>query len=561
MKNSRIAGVLVVFAGMLIYTSCTKEDKDGDKSADTDSQAAVFTEILEVSDIPTADQVSSDELVELPIETFDYLIIHATALEETAQAFAKYRTETGYLVQTVAVTDLLEMSGQADQDTVNDIEAYVRKGYKQRNPDLPFFLLLIGDAVENGNDLSINIPAGFWPGKWQSCFSDNGYADLDSDHVPDLAVGRIPIVDNATGLDVLNRIKKHESEYSVGPWNHRLHAYAGEGGFGEDVDFFIETIAQEGLTAVPYEYDLRFAYNSTGSDFFYAPWRDKVLDMVTSGALLVVFMGHGGGELNVSNLEDIVMHNRQPMIAWFACSTGDFISDWESDAEQVFKQPGGPIATLVSSATTHPYANAVNALELENAFFLEQPKTYGEVIMQMKWLSLYNTSDLREMIDEFAPLYMPESEMPDTVDDHMYSYNLLGDPAVQIRFPMGSVSLEAEDGLLGSELQVTGTVDNFSEGTITIQLMCERATILEELVPIDDPMLEDNWPAVQDNWTKANNYSITSIDIPVAGGSFNGIIEIPENIPAGSYHLAAYAENSQQDAAGSMALKVKKDTQ
>jgi acylphosphatase len=283
--------------------------------------------------------------------------------------------------------------------------------------------------------------------------------------------------------------------------------------------------------------------------------------MVTSGALLVVFMGHGGGELNVSNLEDIVMHNRQPMIAWFACSTGDFISDWESDAEQVFKQPGGPIATLVSSATTHPYANAVNALELENAFFLEQPKTYGEVIMQMKWLSLYNTSDLREMIDEFAPLYMPESEMPDTVDDHMYSYNLLGDPAVQIRFPMGSVSLEAEDGLLGSELQVTGTVDNFSEGTITIQLMCERATILEELVPIDDPMLEDNWPAVQDNWTKANNYSITSIDIPVAGGSFNGIIEIPENIPAGSYHLAAYAENSQQDAAGSMALKVKKDTQ
>ncbi len=349
-----------------------------------------------------ADQVGD----EVPEEegTWDYLIVAADDLWPAAEAFADYRRETGHAVLAVKLTSLLTSPKLPDNLMVNQVSAWVRKHYGNRDKARPFYLLLVGDAVESGTDPTKTVPVGHWTGGWEDCYSDNFYADMDYDHVPDLAVGRIAVASNTVALDVLERVKAHESTYVVGPWNRRLNVYAGEGGFGDDVDFFIETVAQKGLESVPYEYEIRFAYDNPGSNYYYAPFEEKVLEMVTDGALLVTFMGHGGGELDVPSLAQVVVENRQAMYAWFACSTGDFPAKWESDAETVFKQADGPMAVLVSSATTHPYANAVNALEMEASVFEELPETYGEAIRLMKWRSLYHESDLREMIDAFAVL-------------------------------------------------------------------------------------------------------------------------------------------------------------
>lgn len=504
-------------------------------------------------DLPPGEDVA-------PVTGADYLIIAADDLWETATAFAEYRTSTGHTVRSVRLTELLSSPELPDNLMVDEIVVWVREAYAVRPDDRPLFLLLVGDAVQSATDPTKGVPVGYWSSGWEPSFGDNVYGDMDYDHVPDLAVGRIPVSDNTTGLDVLKRIVEHENEYTVGPWNRRLNVYAGEGGFGDDIDFFIETIAQKGLESVPYEYSMSFAYDNPKSTYYYAPFEEKVLDLVAGGALMVTFMGHGGGELDVYNLAAVTPAHRQPMYAWFACSTGDYGASWESDAEEVFKQPGGPMATLVSTATTHPYANAINALEIEAAVFEERPETYGEAVRIMKWRSKYHTSDLREMIDEFARLNMPESEMVETVNDHMYSYNLLGDPAVRIRFPQGKAAVDAATSHAGEELAFSGTVDNFQAGLATVELVCERAKIIYPLEPIDNPTDPANQETLQQNWAKATDKVAAATEVEVVDGAFTGTVPIPPTTPPGNYHLTIYAWDASEttDAVGSVPLTVKK---
>ena len=548
----------------MLLAACGGGGGDGDTPVDAAEADMVETaDDLAAKDGTSPDdaatETAADQLVQLP--PIDYLVITASGLMATAEAFAEYRASTGHVTFVATVQSAIGgLAAPTDSIIVDEITGFVRGHYYKRDPDKPFFLLIVGDADASDNDPNETVPAGTWVGGWEGCRSDNFYADVDGDHVPDLAVGRIPVRSNADGQLILDKIMKHESEYEVGPWNHRLHVYAGEGGFGDDIDMFIEKIAEEGLVSVPYEYDLYFAYDSPTSTYYYTPFEEKVFGLVTDGALLVTYMGHGGGELDVPDLSQVVVKHRQPMYAFFACGTGDFIGEWDSQPEQVMKQEGGPMALLVSQTTTHPYGNAINALELEPAVLAEQPETYGEAVVRMKWRSLYNTSDLRDTIDAFAVIYMDggQAEMDAVILDHMYSYNLLGDPAVRIRFPAGKVELEAGEGYKGAALEFSGSLDTFDTGEAEVRLVCERSGLIHQLTPVDDPTDPASAGTVQDNWNKAMDHDVAATTVELSGGAFSGSLLVPQSTGVGTYHLVVYADNGTTDAVGSVEVKVKK---
>ncbi|MFH1530697.1 MAG: C25 family cysteine peptidase [Pseudomonadota bacterium] len=489
----------------------------------------------------------------------DYLIVTAGDLLATAEAFRAYREETGYTVSLATVEQIIAGGVAAtDEDVAIHIKTWVAMHWQARPQDRPMFLLLVGDADPAFNDPQKTIPAVRWLGLWEGCLSDNHYGEMDGDHVPDVAVGRLPVRSDAQGLDLLDRIVAHETIDAPGPWNHRLNVYAGEGGFGEEVDFFIETVAQKGLEAVPMAFDIRFAYNSPTSTWYYTPFQDIVHEMVTAGAVLTTFMGHGGGELNVPDLTAVKPADRYPMYAFFACSTGEFASDWMTESEEVMLQAGGPMAILVSTTTTHPYANAVNALEIEAAVFEDQPPTYGEAIVGMKWRSLYHESDLRTLIDGFAETQIPQGEMEDTILDHMYSYNLLGDPAVRLRIPPSTVIVDAADATVGGVVEVSGTAGGLATGTARVRIVCGRASVLHQLTPVEDPSDPDAVSVIQENWEKVMDHSVAEADLPVGpGGAFGGILEVPDTTPKGTYWVVVYAEDGAADAVGSTEISIK----
>ena len=70
--------------------------------------------------------------------------------------------------------------------------------------------------------------------------SDNWYADLDDDGVPDVAIGRLTVRSVAELQTVVQKIVAYEKSKDFHRWRSRINFVAGTGGFGPLVDSVIQ---------------------------------------------------------------------------------------------------------------------------------------------------------------------------------------------------------------------------------------------------------------------------------------------------------------------------------
>ena len=555
--------VCLVVALLADCTSCTGSSGEED-AADTSGDGGDAPDRTDVDADAMADggedTAADAEADGTPPPVVDYLIVAADGLEEAAAAFAAYRGGAGYRVRVVAMPDLTSgLADRSDRALVAAVRDSVRAIYEASDRERPFHLLILGDADAVDNDRSFLVPAASCP--YVDClFSDNAYADVDGDDVPEIAVGRIPVRSAADARAVLDKVREHETVYRTGPWNRLLSLYAGEGDFGPEVDPAIEWAMQMVLQAVPYDFDVSFAYDNPASPYYYAPFGSKVLEFLNDGAILTAYMGHGGGELDVAGLEGIRVEHRYPMLAFFACGTGDYVGLGDSDPEWLLKRPGAPMAFLVSQNASHPYGNIVLSRELFAAVFEERPATFGEAVRRMKWRTVHQDDEFRRMVDAAASTYLSPDEMDENRRSHLYIYNLLGDPALAMRFPSGTLTVAVAPGpyARGTELAFSGTVGGLAGGTAHVTLEVDRTVIPWELTPVESPELPENWPVVQENWARAVDKVVASTEVvPVAGGTFAGSITIPADVAAGTYHLKVHASDGVADAIGHAEMVVR----
>src|SRR5262249_50272186 len=125
--------------------------------------------------------------------------------------------------------------------------------------------------------------------------SDNPYADLDGDGIPELAIGRLTARTPAELQVMLNKILAYEDSRDFGPWRTRINFVAGEGGFGSVVDGLIETAAQRLITTLPATYEPTMTSACWRSNFCPGPsdFHSCCLNRLNEGCLFWVFMGHG----------------------------------------------------------------------------------------------------------------------------------------------------------------------------------------------------------------------------------------------------------------------------
>ena len=126
--------------------------------------------------------------------------------------------------------------------------------------------------------------------------TDNTYADLDGDRVPDIAVGRLPC-DTADELAAMvDKILAYERSADFGPWRRSVHVVAGLGGFGAVADAALEAAAKsllsEGIAA---PYSTTMTYGSWQSPYCPDPrdFNRVTLGRLNEGSLFWVYIGHG----------------------------------------------------------------------------------------------------------------------------------------------------------------------------------------------------------------------------------------------------------------------------
>lgn len=477
-----------------------------------------------------------------------YLIVSADELLDAAEAFADYRAERG---QTPQVHSLSSLVGDdvTYEALVARVHALIQESIDQLDEGMPVFLLLLGDAPGL-------LPAQYYLNPQGNCDSDNGYADLDGDQIPDIPVGRVPARSNEQALAYLAKVQAHESSYRVGEWNKRIILYTGEGGYGQATDASIESLVMQGARELMPGFDVIGLYNNPASAYYYTPFDNKVIDLFNAGSIMTIYLGHGDVRVNeglsVSQVSALSCPDRSPFAFFFACNNGEFTSSQLSLAEAVLWQEAGPVASLGSSEVSHPYGNAIFSYEVERAVLTSQPATVGEALVLAKeWVMTNNSDPFRSVINNFAILMgLTFGDQIALKQQHLSLYNLLGDPATSLMLPGRNVvsSINFEGIFTSPGYRISGRAEGLGAGTARVAIETARDEIHHELAPVDpeapDPV------TVQANWALAVDKVVVSAEVAMAAdGTFEATLTLPDGLdPALELWATFYASDGVNDA-------------
>lgn len=458
------------------------------------------------------------------------------------------------------------------------IRAFARYAYFQWKRPAPRFLLLAGDTVSSAGyapgDLSIPTFLVNTAVAESPTATDNPYADMDGDDLPDVAVGRIP-AGSVDELDIIiAKILEYETSPEPGPWRRRVSMFASEGHFGKTVDAMLEEMFKRLVrNNVSPNFDLNMTYASPAMPYFYIPdkFGDKVIDRFNGGSLFMVYIGHGQVNrfdsvywqdekypiMGIGDVPLVDAGRQRPFVFIIACLTGNFDEPEDSIGEELFKSPTGPIGVFASSEISHPYTNAILSKDIAYYLLTERPATIGEATVNIKRALFEHIDPDRALIDKTAQLMLPKKDLDVQNRDHLFLYNYLGDPATRIAYAADDLSVNAPgDAAPGDTITVTVSLPESADADVLLTLECPPTEIIhpiEDITGLEGGALEQ---AIASNYANANNKVAVSQYAGAGSGTAEIEITIPDDLPDGEYYIKAYAYNGTPDAMGFAKIQI-----
>lgn len=453
------------------------------------------------------------------------------------------------------------------------------------------YVLIVGDAEPTGRmnpaiaarcvptqlvPAVVNVKYGSEP----QIASDNWYADLDDDHLPDLAIGRIPADTPAELSRIVGKILAYEQNNDFGRWRQRVNFIAGVGGFSPLVDSVIETATSTLLTSgIPPTYDTSMTYGSWRSPYCPDPrlFHAMTVERHNEGCLFWVYIGHGQtteldkvtipGErfhiLNVNDCGKLRAQSGPPIAIMLACYTAAFDQPQDCLAEQLLKAEGGPVAVYGGSRVTMPYAMGVMGTSLMHEYFQERQPTLGEAIVAAKRKTMARIDDPenpvglnRMLLDGVAAMISPnKGELEAERREHLHIFHLLGDPMLTLAHPE-EVELTAPSEVQpGQRLRIAGKSPLGGKGVLELVCRrdCQKTDVpLRERYDPTDKALAAYQPVYQQ--TLDRSWGRWSLVLPA--GEFATEITVPTNA-RGPCHLRLAVGNQVSYAIGATNLYVR----
>jgi len=490
----------------------------------------------------------------------DIVVVCPNEFRGAMQPWVDRRTQQGHVVNFVSNL------GRAEEirDRIRDSA----KSGKLR------YVLLVGDAAAKGADAAkstLRTPTFRIPSKVTHYFgapaeldTDNPYADLDDDGVPELAIGRLTAQSVEELAGIVKKILAYEDSRDFGPWRARINFVAGEGGYTTLVDSTAEYAVRRLIG-----WDLPKSYRPTLTDaLWYSPccpdphrFHDCCLERLNEGCLFWVFMGHGSprslqwaefpnGATPILRCEDCArLHANAPPIALLMCCyTGDFAGAEDCLAEDLLRAPGGPVAVFSGSSETLPYGMAAMAHSAIFEYFEKRPDTLGEWLLNAKrdTMAGYNLP-VWSLADAATVTMAPTGIRPKEERlDHLQLFNLLGDPTMALYHPR-EMKLDApKSARAGEKITVRG--DCSVRGSASVDLITPIGS--EQFVQRQRYDATNSGRAKYEaEYMAANGKPIQSVTIRAGDGRFSADLEIPATA-AGNCRVCVFVEGERDCAIG-----------
>jgi hypothetical protein len=396
--------------------------------------------------------------------------------------------------------------------------------------------------------------------------TDNWYADLDDDRVPDLAVGRLAC-DSAVELElIVGKILAYERSRDFGAWRRQVHFVAGLGGFGAVADTVMEAAAKSLINnGVPSAFCTTMTYGSWQSPYCPDPrdFRRVTLERLNEGSLFWVYLGHGqqrsvdevhvpGARFPILSAEDaseLACRHGAPIACFLACYSGAFDMPADCLGEELLRTEGGPVAILCGSRVTMPYAMTVMGSELLSQVFTLQAPTLGEALLGAKrrMMETENLGAHRQAMDALARLLSPTAdELVAERAEHLDLFNLLGDPLLRLPYPQ-AVELDIEAQVIaGEKLLVRGTSPLAGRGVVELAVRRDRLSFRP---PRRNVLDEATLAGFDEVYAKANEPRLHVTELDCAAGEFTAELTVPADA-RGPCQVRVFVEGAEACAAG-----------
>ena len=294
------------------------------------------------------------------------------------------------------------------------IKAFLSAAYSNWKT-APLYVVLAGDGSADyknylGFDRSL-VPSRMVPTDYGLAVSDNYLADFNGDHIPEMAIGRLPVADADELQTVIDKIKAHES--SLGRSDAILAADMPDSGG----DFM--TDSENLVDYFPAGFAIHRIYLGDLSASTVTEKRTELVGDLNNGTAFLNYVGHGGpdvlsdGLLSVDDVPSLTNAAALPTMTAMTCIAGNF-SDPYADvlSESLLLAPGGGMAGVwAASGLSDDTQAGILDREFYNAVFSGGHTVFGDTVLQA--LSVYKQQG--------------------TIPYMMDIYNILGDPALRLR--------------------------------------------------------------------------------------------------------------------------------
>ncbi len=405
----------------------------------------------------------------------DYLVIAHPSLMAGIEPLAEFHRKRGLKVAVVDVESIYNEFNHGIKSP-EAIRNFVQFAWKQWRRPAPRYILLVGDATWNNHDPESAkkdlVPSMQARARSELAASDNGYvATDDADWRPQLAIGRLPAQNPQELSEMVGKILDYQNQTRVGPWRRNIAWITDRNDRFQNISNQLsDDVGLRGY-ASSHVYPSALT-NSSSQD------QQALRQIFDEGKLIVHFVGHGGRFVwrtgppdyknssdlfSIEDVRELSAGHELPLVLSMTCSSGPFDHpDADSIAEEFLRLPNkGAIAVLAASWRVPASEAFSSALVGE---LLKPSMSVGEAIKNAK-----------------------QGETNRTLVE---SYNLLGDPALQLSLPGRELSLlvSQEDG----ELSVSA----------------------------DDPLpvFEGGYAIV--NWLDATGHTLATEQIALSGNSF-----------------------------------------
>ena len=344
-----------------------------------------------------------------PNNRADYIVITTEELAAAAQALTDYRSSQGLNTMVVILEDILDEFnfGIYSPKAIRDFLMYAHNNWKKA----PAYVVLAGEGTYDyknnqgyGDNLVptniVRTPLGLFP-------SDNRFVDFDGDRMPDIAIGRLPVLTSEELQGVISKVTTYEN--TAGNRIVMLSDNPDDGGnFPADSD--------EIASLVPAGYHVR---KICLSDYQKDYVRKLLFNEINIGTILLNYIGHGGvdrlaheGILRTADISFLENAGRPYVMSAMTCMVGQFgLPGYDSLSEALLlKKDGGAVAVWAPSGLSFNSLSKKLDESFFNALFTERKKVLGDSIIEA----------FRDYSNQGG------------IDFIMDIYNLQGDPALKM---------------------------------------------------------------------------------------------------------------------------------